>query len=488
MISKRELVELRSVLQVQKLTLSRMDKAVTQLEQRFEVVDELSAELAELESMMAELESLEEWIEPSDFEDFDLDAVFDLYQQRHKAVTDDLQVIGYQNWEQFVRACQTQALHEGLDPLAPYNIMLSQAELERLRQEGDTREFAWDRLDITFVCVSGILAAMTDFLLVRIPQTPKGVFVEQQGSVLTGWLKQYDIKDKKDWVQRWLKELEARCKVPYDAQHGICNFKGLCGNTHRLQSLGHDPVLGFVFGVLDILRGTITGFSYDKGIGHHTFASVRIPSESISINLIEAILLQLGHLLSDVATPAGLPAPLFGLLQRFNVGSFQFGDKKERTLAEVARWMYLNGYDLRHFLVSGIMPAVVEIVLRGYLMLRHYAEKGSTEFDAESHHKIRTMLLAAHGVAAAANAGKVILYQGNPLAVNYAEWLALLRYLVPSLKHWLFDRDRLHLEQMETLTDSTWNELLANSQTLMEKVYAADDNVFRIGALADQST
>ena len=33
------------------------------------------------------------------------------------------------------------------------------------------------------------------------------------------------------------------------------------------------------------------------------------------------------------------------------------------------------------------------------------------------------MALAAHATAAAVNVGKVAVYQGNPLAINYAQWL-----------------------------------------------------------------
>jgi len=45
---------------------------------------------------------------------------------------------------------------------------------------------------------------------------------------------------------------------------------------------------------------------------------------------------------------------------------------------------------------------------------------------------------ATYSIACAADVGKVYLKQGNPLAINYAEWLMLLRYLVPSVKYWLF--------------------------------------------------
>jgi hypothetical protein len=126
---------------------------------------------------------------------------------------------------------------------------------------------------------------------------------------------------------------------------------------------------------------------------------------------------------------------LMTLFQVLNVGSF---GERGRTVGQLARWMYLNGYDLRHFVGSGITPAVIEIVLRAYIMLRHYSEQGEIKLAVAQSAKYRSMLLTSHGVAAAANAGKVALYQGNPLAVNQAEWMAFLRYLLPQMKYWLF--------------------------------------------------
>jgi hypothetical protein len=39
-------------------------------------------------------------------------------------------------------------------------------------------------------------------------------------------------------------------------------------------------------------------------------------------------------------------------------------------------------------------------------MLRHYSEQGETKINLASHPKYRSMLLAAHGIASLANAGK----------------------------------------------------------------------------------
>ena len=139
--------------------------------------------------------------------------------------------------------------------------------------------------------------------------------------------------------------------------------------------------------------------------------------------------------------------------------------------------MYLNGYDFRHFLVSGITPAVIEIILRAYIMLRHYSEHGETKLILNDHPKYRSMLLVAHSIAALGNAGKIALMQGNPLAFNLAEWMALIRYLIPTIKYWLFDEHRLRLEHLERINDSGWNELLQNNEKIIEIVVESENLV-----------
>lgn len=175
----------------------------------------------------------------------------------------------------------------------------------------------------------------------------------------------------------------------------------------------------------------------------------------------------------------GLPAPLMGLSQALNLGKSVF---QGRNIGELARWMYLQGYDFRHFLVSGLTPATIEIVLRGCLLVRHWGEHGEAKLNLAGNPKYRSMLLTAHAIAAAANAGKVALMQGNPLAINQAQWMALFRYLIPSLKYWLFDKSRLELEHLQKINDEGWADLLTSSSALVERVAAPQMPLFELGA------
>ncbi len=391
------------------------------------------------------------------------------------------------------RRTRTFALTHGLDPLAPFDVFLEEEDIERLRTESYENSLRWDEWDHFFVYGSGMLAALTDFLLVRIPKTmTSGQYAGQEGSPLTDWFKQYDTRPghSEGRFADWARKLEETCKTPYDRQVTVLDgelvqIPGMTGKSHRIESLGHDPVLGFVFGVLDIVRGTVTAFSYDHLTGDHRIVAGKVydplPAtgvDEIVIWLIEALLKHIGHLISDMATPMGLPAPLMALFQALNVSSF---GEKGRTVGQLARWMYLNGYDLRHFVVSGITPLVIKVVLRAYIMLRHYSQQGEAKLAVAQSPKYRSMLLAAHGVAAAANTGKVALYQGNPLAVNQAEWMAVPRYLFPHMKYWMFDRQRLKLEHMSRINEAGWDELTLSSGRVLERVAAEDWDTIRLG-------
>jgi len=496
MLSDLFLTELGVALQAQNRLLQELQSSIDEIStsldtsaQALSGVSETTLQIRELEALMNELEAEQEHVEEEDFADFDPDQVLNLYQHRQHTVFCELNRIGYNDWDSFVRQCQTYALQQSIDPLAPYDIFLTEADLQQLESESYDAQYRWDKWDYIFVGASGVLAALTDYLLVKIPSDIKtGQYKGQSGSPITAWLKKYNPEKSDDWFSNWVQHLSDTCKVPYDAMNysseaGKKSIKGMCGKTHRLQALGHDPVLGFIVGVFDILRGSVSGFSYDNTMHTHKWTHRVVWSDQDPIGLIEAILRHIGHLISDVATPAGLPAPFMGLIQGINIGSF---GEKNRTVGELARLMYLRGYDFRHFLVSGLTPAVIEIVLRAYIMLRHYSEHGDTDINLlnlDTNPKYRTMLLMAHGVATLGNAGKIALMQGNPLSINYAEWMACFRYLVPSLKYWVFDQHRLRLEHLERINSDGWNQLLQNSDQVFSRATEMNSSTIILGKI-----
>lgn len=485
MLDDKMILDLRPVLQAQQHVIQRIRIEMEDISTSLNGQNGISSQIKNAEALLTEIESKQAYLEEDDLVDFDSDDIYSLYNRHNADIRNNLKRIEYTNWNSFVRNCQVYALSHEIDPFQPYEAFLTDADIKKLEEESYANQFRWDKLDYIFVGASGILAALTDFLLVKIPRTmgQASAYAGQKGSPLTAWLRNY-TENEDGWFAKWSKSLEDKCKVPYDSMsyaddETIRTIRGMSGRTHRLQTLGHDPLLGFIFGVLDIMRGTITGFSYNHLTGCHQLVKGQVWSNLEPIGLIESVICHIKHLISDVGTRMGLQMPLFTLLQGINIPAPL--SPKNRKVGQIARWMYLNGYDFRHFLVSGITPAVIEIVLRGYLMLRHYSENGETKLVLANNPKYRSMLLTAHGIAAAANAGKVALYQGNPLSINYAEWLAFIRYLIPHTKYWLFDKHRLKIEHMERINEAGWNELRQANDAILLKVAASDFQMIELG-------
>ncbi len=485
-------------LHAQKDLLERIEMSFDDVEQSFQDTRVNADKIEDLEALMDTIEANADLLEAEDLRDFDPDAVSSIYSRHRAAVQQDLEQLDHENWDRFTRQTKQYVLRHGVDPFAPYDVLLTEADQERLREESYDAQYRWDSPDYLFVGLAGVTAALVDFFLVGIPRDMPGShlgvqsqYAGQTGSPITTWMQSYDTHKAGDATAKFTNWLGEYCKVPYDRASAVVDgelvehIKGMYPNSHRLQSLGHDPAIGWLVGFFDVLRGTMTGFSYDSASGAHKLFVGDVQSylpadgfEDIGIRLIEAILKPLGHLVSDVGSKAGLPAPFMTLMQSINAGSVGPHDK---TVGEIARYMYLNGYDFRHFLTSGLAPAVIEIVLRGYLMLRHYAKHGEMKFTLASNPKYRSMLLAAHGIACAGNAGKVSLMQGNPLAINQAGWMAFFRYLIPHLKYVIFDRHRLRMEHLDAIIDEEWNEILDNGRSILHRISADEMRPVMLG-------
>ena len=114
-----------------------------------------------------------------------------------------------------------------------------------------------DKLDIAITAIAAMLGAAVDILLVGIPQkTPTGL----SAGTLSNFIRsEFEKRFPEDEMEKLANSKLS--KVPFDAQdnrHTQVNVDGLSAYYHRLLSLGHDPLLGFIFGVADILNGRMT--------------------------------------------------------------------------------------------------------------------------------------------------------------------------------------------------------------------------------------
>ncbi|WP_288353651.1 hypothetical protein [uncultured Marinobacter sp.] len=349
-------------------------------------------------------------------------------------------IIPARSWEELVEEAK-QITPEDVS----FDDLLSESEIQAVlqRHESIGKELGWfeclDRFDLTLAVSAGAIAGLMDVLLVKVPAHPG--FLGSKGSE-GGWLpNKVDELVKKLLPEDQIRVLEKAHKASYDpaTNNGLLRrIAGLGPRTHRYQSLGHDPILGFFFGVRDILTGQFTAIDKFGKVIVQQVGEPLLEGEMFLVCILEALKTHVGHLLSDVATPAGLPAPLMPLLSFLQFGKI---GNHEYTIAEVARQMYRSGYDFKFSAASGIPVLMTNVIiwLGNFIKDKNNERrKNAIKHEEDSDRKLTTrrQLLIAHSVGMLINAGKVSVTR-NPLAVSWVQTLTLLRYVAPEM-HFIF--------------------------------------------------
>ncbi len=402
------------------------------LERELRVSDALDGVESEFDAVRARLKAMGVSV-PAPVPRLDTVAAVDGAMPSHRRYT--LPVVPVEDdFDQLVTLAQARLDLLGIDLTRdPLLQVLPTSQIARsLRSYADEHgDISWDQTDWMVVISAGVLATLLDIVLVAIPKDSTFLGEEQAGSPLTKWLKDSDRAE--NIYKRYFKGYEKQAKVPYDAPHTKATgglVSGMSPRTHRLQSLGHDPVLGFLYGVADLMRGT--GTYIDKA-----GQLVQVVTDAAPVDLITALITQVRHLLSDFYTPAGVQPPLFSLLQLGQIDSpfalSRSGVKVPWT--DVARYMYTNGYDLRHFFTMGIAPGLVSAIIRGYWLLDSYATGGTAAQRKLEYAKLTSMLLLGHAIATSGTLLKTgLLFGMNPAALNYNQILAMAPATIAWLK------------------------------------------------------
>lgn len=152
---------------------------------------------------------------------------------------------------------------------------------------------------------------------------------------------------------------------PYDITTGSASLGiNMGGRYHRLATLGHDPILGWIFGTADILTDIIT-FTDFSSYRITRKPKMRITDTSVDIltlfhesyleiyndylMLPTALFVQYCHLKSDILTKLGLPIPLLTVFNK-----------------AIASRLYRSQYDLlcfsRDIKIVGVSFAVSVII------------------------------------------------------------------------------------------------------------------------------
>ena len=346
-----------------------------------------------------------------------------------------------------------------LEPLFTYEeLRMNQAALRALNADYNNIH-KLDKIDITICAAAGILGAVVDILLIGIPQkTLEGL----KGGPLSNYVR--------DWFNQRFPEEEMKklanskvSKVSFDAQdnrHTTEYVTGLSAYYHRLLSLGHDPILGLIFGVYDILNGKMTTIDKTGKIVSQVMEYYADRKES---DIFAAIAKQIIHFKSDITTSMGLPAPLMVLFNLLQFGSI---GEEEQTIAEIVQGMYYEGYDFIHFCSMSIPTMIIEVIIRLSYGIKRIKEgnsiKNSIPFslNREKHPKLSTMLFIGHSAATAVSAGKVY-FTKNPMAINYPQWVAFAKYSYKQLKWVLLEKPELRDAYVRGIIAEELNEVYA---------------------------
>lgn len=293
-----------------------------------------------------------------------------------------------------------------------------------------------DETDYKICALTGIVAGVIDTFLIGIPHPSRdGVAGGYLDTMVRKW---FDSKFPSEKMA--VLAGSAQSKVPYDAQDNRntnTDVAGLSSYYHRLLSLGHDPVLGFVVGIFDILNGAFT--TIDKRGRFVSQDMSDVYGKRISMQILDAFVKHFSHLKSDVNTSMGLPAPFMCL---FNLCQFGKIGRERLTIAETVQGMFYQGYDFQHFCAMSIPQIIIEVVVRAAFWIRNRCSiKRIPLFTSNKRTgKLDSMLCVAHGCFCSVNTIKIGITR-NPCAINYPEWLRFGRLLIKEAGRHVYGKD-----------------------------------------------
>ncbi len=334
-------------------------------------------------------------------------------------------------YEEISRMTNTEIVRERSAEL-PETINLNRF-IDRLAISNTKLRPTLSAVDMIVAISAGVLASVIDIVFVG---TPEVVNIYKggenfDGSILTEILRKIgNGDDKLSPILKWLSE---QCKVPYDIS---CKKGIVTPNNHRLRSFAHDPLFGVLFAIVDIIMGTCTVIDNN--------GKIRILVNQKDYPIVQkyiALIIAIGHLISDVCTARELPIPGFILTQLFA------GD--DHSIAKIAEGMYKDGYDLRHLVSMEVPVAIKNLIVNLYMKVFKKQEPDFLSTIAEKEIRQNTelafkykMILISDAVTCSGNVLKFFIppTSGNITALNLPEWCSLLKNTIYNLKYELRDK------------------------------------------------
>lgn len=218
--------------------------------------------------------------------------------------------------------------------LSPYEINSAFREVNEINKEFSKQTGILNKTDLCFLAIATALQTAKSLIYPEIVQKKGyGSKFDKNSRLDHKAFESQHKKSAKTFVENhqkrnpngyWINMVYQT--VPYDAIKGSRESigKGLTGHDHRLRTLGHDPILGWIFGVANILTDTVTLNTFDTYrvsrnplvVTPEIVAPATLISETIEMikgdkmNLPAAIFTEAIHLKSDAYSKCGLPVPV----------------------------------------------------------------------------------------------------------------------------------------------------------------------------------
>lgn len=364
-----------------------------------------------------------------------------------------------------------------------------------------------EKLDMTFeertslskVDVS-ILMLATVLQLVRIYMLPKfqekyldenrldhndGIIKDMEGEEIEEYKKKHtkwESKKSEKGYRSW-QEIAFTIKVPYDAtRHSGDGFnnRNMHGGQHRVKALGHDPVLGWIFGVANIISDTITICpeyqlgeksiripyieSYRVDMGSNFCWKERTTNWNVFNNAFESIgedkhrlyaaLFSQGlHLASDKYTKLGLPVPFLSLLD-----------------SDKAYDIYKDGYDyldylydtqiLRRTMKSAAQTVMINMIIGA---IHKFFYNPNMDFDKELYNiRTRKIILYSNMIATSSDIVQTAIraYAGDENAIkdfDLGGFLVTVYRLITDTKYILKIKEEFIFNEWDRIVESKNN-------------------------------
>ena len=344
------------------------------------------------------------------------------------------EIVNNNDWEYYFDRVTERAQEIGVDDSEdPFLSLLGEQEYKKLEEEVDG-EFAKrtsikNKTDLKFLAIAIALEVAKGLLFPIVAEkmgygdsfNPEDRLEKAHREANDAYR---DKKLEKNSTGKWIEFLYQT--VPYDITAGTGNMPdvNLHGGSHRLYTLGHDPILGWIFGTANILTDVITispgavvqsnnkWAELIKVAGIRSYKVQRKPKMMIlpervpaakmfkdsydvarehPMNLPAAVFTEGQHLKSDVNTKMGLPVPI---LETFS--------------PDFASKLYANNYDAlcfaRDMKIVG-KSATVSLLMDMLIGLVHGLYYNPQKDGSRDLYEVRTrkILLIANTIGTSSN-------------------------------------------------------------------------------------